>query len=62
MLDASPPPAPPDREEAPEVDPTLVAETLRLTPDERLRLNDRMATTILELRDAFAARRAEPAG
>ena len=42
------------------VDVTLVQEMLRLTPLERLRLNDRMVRTILELRDAFAAGRRQP--
>lgn len=37
------------------VDVTLIDEMLRLTPEERLRLNDRMVRTIEELRDAFAA-------
>jgi hypothetical protein len=40
---------------APVVDPTLVDLLLSLSPDERLRWNDRMARTVLELRDAFAA-------
>ena len=36
-------------------DPTLLDELSALTPEERLRWNDRMAATVLELRDAFAA-------
>ena len=39
-------------------DPTLIDSLLALSPEERLRLNDRMARTILELRHGFAA--AEP--
>jgi hypothetical protein len=37
------------------VDETLLEELARMTPEERLRQNDRMATTILELRHGFAA-------
>jgi hypothetical protein len=37
------------------VDETLLDELARMTPEERLRQNDRMATTILELRHAHAA-------
>lgn len=37
------------------VDASLLEELARLTPEERLRLNDRMASTILELRHGFAA-------
>ena len=40
------------------VDETLVDMLLAMSPEERLRLNDRMALTILELRHGFAA--AEP--
>ncbi len=40
------------------VDETLLETLLALTPEERLRLNDRMVVTIQELRDGFAA--AEP--
>ena len=40
------------------VDETLLDMLLALSPEERLRLNDRMALTIQELRDGFAA--AEP--
>lgn len=43
----------------PMVDGTLIDEMLRLTPEERLRQNDRMLRTIWELRDGFAARRAD---
>ncbi len=39
------------------VDPTLVDAMLALTPEERLRQNDRMLRTIQELRDGFAAAR-----
>ena len=38
------------------VDPSLVAEMLQLSPEERLRLNDRTITTVEELRRAFAAK------
>ena len=45
------------------VDCSLVAVTLSLTPEERLRQNDRVLRTIKELRDAIAARRSDdPAG
>jgi hypothetical protein len=37
------------------VDPTLVDAMLALTPEERLRQNDRMLRTIQELRDGFAS-------
>ena len=40
------------------VDETLLDTLLALTPEERLRLNDRMVLTIQELRHGFAA--AEP--
>jgi len=36
-------------------DPTLIDEMLALTPEERLRQNDRLVRTIQELRDGFAA-------
>jgi hypothetical protein len=39
-------------------DATLLAELAAMTPEERLRWNDRTATTIQELRHGFAA--AEP--
>ena len=39
-------------------DETLLDALDALTPEERLRWNDRMATTVLELRHGFAA--AEP--
>ena len=49
--------------DAPRPHPSVADETLldalaALTPEERLRWNDRMATTVLELRHGFAA--AEP--
>ena len=55
--------APPASADAPLGRPTVADETLldalaALTPEERLRWNDRMATTVLELRHGFAA--AEP--
>ncbi len=50
-------------EERPVVDATLVQATLALTPEARLLQNDRILRTIKELRDGFAARRADdPAG
>ena len=55
--------APPPSADAPRSHPSVADETLldvlaALTPEERLRWNDRMATTVLELRHGFAA--AEP--
>ncbi len=35
------------------VDCTLIDEMLKLSPEERLQLNDRMIQTILELRNGF---------
>jgi len=50
---ASPPiDAAPDRPAV--ADATLLAELAGMTPEERLRWNDRMATTIQELRHGFA--------
>ena len=47
-------------------DVTLIDAMLSLTPEERLRLNDRMVQSIQELRHGFAAARADdparPAG
>jgi hypothetical protein len=43
------------------VDTSLVDAMLRLTPEERLRQNDRMLRTVKDLRDAFATRRADDA-
>ena len=63
--------APPASENAPRSSPSVADETLldalaALTPEERLRWNDRMATTVLELRHGFAAAEldhaARPAG
>jgi hypothetical protein len=48
-------------EHRPMVDSTLVDATLALTPEERLRQNDRALRMIKELRDGFAARRADDA-
>ncbi|MBN2093251.1 hypothetical protein JW964_26745 [candidate division KSB1 bacterium] len=41
----------------PGVDKSLIAMFLKLTPEERLEMNDRMATTILELRNAYQQRK-----
>lgn len=47
----------------PFVDVTLIDAMLALTPEERLRQNDRMVRTIQELRNGFAAARPhDPAG
>jgi len=35
------------------VDKSLVAMFLKMTPEERLQMNDKSANTILELRDGF---------
>jgi hypothetical protein len=43
------------------VDVTLIDSTLALSPEERLRQNDRMIRTIEELRHGFAAARAHDA-
>jgi len=48
---------PPERPAA-VADVTLIDAMLALTPEERLRQNDRLVRTIQELRDGFAA--AEP--
>lgn len=53
--------AAPEVDEREAVDASLVDAMLRLTPEERLRQNDRMLRTIEDLRDAFAARRADDA-
>jgi hypothetical protein len=39
------------------VDTSLIDAMLRLTPEERVRQNDRMLRTIRDLRDAFATHR-----
>jgi len=49
------------QDDRPLVDPTLVDAALALTPEERLRQNDRMLQTIQELRDGFATRRPDDA-
>jgi len=53
--------AAPEVDEPEAVDASLVDAMLRLTPEERLRQNDRMLRTIKDLRDAFATRRADDA-
>jgi hypothetical protein len=50
-------PAPEARSEA--LDVSLIDAMLALTPEQRLRQNDRMLRTIQELSDGFAARRAD---
>ncbi|MFT3913358.1 MAG: hypothetical protein QM704_04460 [Anaeromyxobacteraceae bacterium] len=47
--------SPPDRDDGIVFDQTLFDELARMTPEERLRHNDRMVATLRELRDAFAA-------
>ena len=42
-----------------QVDVTLIEEMLRLTPAQRLRQNDRVASLATRLRQAFAGRNAE---
>lgn len=44
-------------ETRPLVDGTLIDAMLELSPEERLRQNDRMIRTIQEVRDGFAAKR-----
>jgi hypothetical protein len=41
------------------LDASLIDAMLALTPEQRLRQNDRMLKTIQELNDGFAARRAD---
>ena len=41
------------------LDVSLIDAMLALTPEQRLRQNDRMLRTIQELNDGFAARRAD---
>lgn len=53
MRDVPPPTGPDDGAAC--ADPTLLEELSALTPEERLRWNDRVATTVLELRHGFAA-------
>jgi len=48
-------------DERPVVDATLIDAMLALTPEERLRQNDRLLRTIQDLRDGFAARRTDDA-
>lgn len=45
-----------EQKDSPHVDKGLVAMFLRMSPDERLRANDNMARTILELRNAYKQR------
>jgi hypothetical protein len=42
-------------EDRPGVDLTLIDEMLRLSPEQRLRQNDRMAALAVDLQEAFAA-------
>jgi hypothetical protein len=59
-------PAEDRRDRATVADETLLDALSAMTPEERLRWNDRMATTVLELRHGFAAagpdHAARPAG
>jgi hypothetical protein len=56
MPSPDPCPEPPDPAARPGVvDETLLDAMLALSPEERLRLNDRMVLTIQELRHGFAA-------
>jgi hypothetical protein len=57
--DDSTTPHPPDSPGS--CDVTLIDAMLALTPEERLRLNDRMVQAIQELRHGFAAVRADDA-
>jgi hypothetical protein len=41
------------------VDASLIDEMLKLSPGERLRLNDRMAALAAKLQEAFSGRRAD---
>ena len=43
--------------DAERIDVTLIDETLRMTPEERLLLNDRMIRTVTELRSGFGQTR-----
>jgi hypothetical protein len=51
-----------DHAPEPAVDLTLIDAALALTPEQRLRQNDRMLRTIQELRDGFARRADDAAG
>jgi len=50
---------PHDRQAEAGVDTTLIDEMLRLSPAERLRLNDRMASLATKLRQAFSERQSQ---
>jgi hypothetical protein len=61
---ANPPQSPPevdDQDPSGACDVTLIDAMLSLTPEERLRLNDRMVQCIQELRHGFAAVRPDDA-
>ena len=47
-------PGKPSADGRPEVDVTLIDEMLRLSPEERLRQNDRSLTLAAQLREAFS--------
>ncbi len=51
-----------EREKSSEVDESLVAMFLRMTPEERILANDNMIRTILELRDAYEQAKTEGTG
>ena len=48
-----------DGDERTSIDLSLIDALLALTPEQRLRQNDRMLKTIQDLRDGFAALRAD---
>jgi hypothetical protein len=44
------------------VDKSLVAMFLKMSPEERLQMNDKSASTIFELRNAFKQRKLDKSG
>jgi hypothetical protein len=55
VIPALSPPVNVVEEDTPGVDLTLIDEMLRLSPEQRLRQNDRMAALAVALQEAFAA-------
>ncbi len=55
-------PSPSDEDQAPPVDETLIDAMLALTPEERLRQNDRMIRTILQLRQGLTKKAPDDGG